>query len=155
MATISITALAPDLTRRAPRSLRIRLGGYAILPRLLDKCRAAIVGTLGEYHTNCPLDAQFLEFTGIDYAELKAELAQGRTDSEVLAWIAAHSHPRRTKWEIETWSAYQDGRGPDSDPGTIKFFTSTLEKLSTTRTDIHAWADLLDLDDHVSFGGSA
>ena len=155
MTTHSLTALAPDLTRRAPRSLRSRLGGYAILPRLLDKCRAAIAGTIGEYHTNCPLDAQFLEFTGIDYAALKAELAQGRTDSEMLAWITAQSRPRLTKWEIETWSDYQERRGPESDPGTTGFFASTLATLSATRTDIRAWADLLDLDDHVSFGGSA
>ena len=31
---------APDLTQRPPRSPRVRLGGYAILPRLLDKGRA-------------------------------------------------------------------------------------------------------------------
>lgn len=155
MTNNDIASLAPDLTRRAPRSLRSRLGGYAILPRLLDKCRAAIAGTLGEYHTNCPLDGQFLEFTGLDYAQLKAELAQGKTDSEILAWITANSRPSRTKWEIETWSAFQERRAPDSDPGTNGFFATTLAKIATTRTDIYAWADLLDLDDHVSFGGSA
>jgi hypothetical protein len=28
-------------------------------------------------------------------------------------------------------------------------------KLTKTREDIHTWADLLDLDDFVSFGGNA
>ena len=40
---------APNLTQRPPRSPRVRLGGYTILPRLLDKARAVIAGTAGEY----------------------------------------------------------------------------------------------------------
>ena len=39
-----------DLTKQAPRSPRIRVGGYAILGRTLDKCRALIAGNIGEYH---------------------------------------------------------------------------------------------------------
>ena len=35
---------SPDLTKRPPRSPRARLGGYVILPRMLDKGRAAIAG---------------------------------------------------------------------------------------------------------------
>ena len=31
---------APDLTQRPPRSPRVRLGGFVILPRMLDKGRA-------------------------------------------------------------------------------------------------------------------
>ena len=52
---------APDLTQRPPRSPRVRLGGYAILPRMLDKGRATIAGKNGEYHYNCPMDKRFLE----------------------------------------------------------------------------------------------
>ena len=32
----------PDLTQFPPRSPRVRLGGYAILPRMLDKGRATV-----------------------------------------------------------------------------------------------------------------
>ena len=46
-------------------------------------------------------------------------------------------------------------RGPDSDPETLGFFAGMLGKLTKTREDIHSWADLLDLDDYVSFGGVA
>lgn len=154
MTVNSSSFAAPDLTRRAPRSLRSRLGGYAVLPRLLDKCRASISGTIGEYHTDCPLDHQFLDFTGIDYTQLKAELAQGKTDGEILQWIETNSKKPRTAWEIELWSTYQEKRLPDSDPGTSGFFAITLAKITKNRADIHTWADLLDLDDHVSFGGS-
>lgn len=38
----------PDLTQHPPRSPRVRLGGFAHLPRLLDKARAVAAGTNGE-----------------------------------------------------------------------------------------------------------
>ena len=39
----------PNLTQRAPRSPRVRLGGYVLLARILDKGRAEISGIAGEY----------------------------------------------------------------------------------------------------------
>ncbi len=150
-----VSSPAPDLTRRAPRSPRVRLGGYALLPRLLDKCRASLAGTIGEYHTNCPLDHHFLSFVGLEYDPLRADLAQGRTDGEILQWITTHAQTPRSPWEIANWSAYQEARLPGSDAETAKFFATLLGKLSQTRADIHTWVELLDLDDHVSFGGTA
>ena len=41
---------AKNLSRQPPRSPRQRLGGYAIMPRMIDKGRATIAGTAGEYH---------------------------------------------------------------------------------------------------------
>jgi hypothetical protein len=133
--------------------MRVRLGGYAILPRVLDKCRADIAGTLGEYKYNCPLDQNFLRFVGIDADALKAEVAMGGGDSEILAWIESRATHKRSPWEIQQWSAYHDQRGPDSDLDTLGYFFETVKKLGGTREDIHSWADLLDLDDYVSFGG--
>ena len=67
-------AISPnDLTQRPPRSARVRLGGYVILPRCLDKGRASLDGKNGEYHFACPLDKLFLEFAGVDPEALKAE----------------------------------------------------------------------------------
>ncbi len=39
---------AKDLTKEYPRSPRETLAGYVLAARVLDKCRAAIAGTLGE-----------------------------------------------------------------------------------------------------------
>ncbi len=155
MTTSALSIAAPDLSRRAPRSLRIRLGGYAHLPRLLDKFRAHIAGQIGEYHFNCPIDQQLLAFIGLDAEKVKAAVATGQGDGEMLEWIQSHAGPQRAAWEIEAWSAWMTSRCPASDPGTAGFFASALAKLSSTRTDIHTWADLLDLDDHCSFGGKS
>ena len=151
MSTIS----APDLTHRPPRSPRVRLGGYVLLPRLLDKGRAAIAGTLGDYKYNCPLDQRVLGFLGLDAEALRAELATDKGDGEILVWIAANQKHPREAWEIEQWSDFQDRRGPDSDAETLGLFTKYVSALTTTREDIKSWADMLDLDDHVSFGGKA
>ena len=38
-----------DLAKQAPATPRLRTGGYAILARALDKGRAEIAGTNGDY----------------------------------------------------------------------------------------------------------
>jgi hypothetical protein len=144
---------APDLTQRPPRSARCRLGGYAILPRMLDKGRAEIAGTNGEFHYNCPLDQHIINFLGIDPLALREQLATGKGDGEILEWIAARATHQRAPWEIEQWSDYMQRRGPDSDAETLGYFAEAVGKFTKTREDIKGWADLLDLDDYVSFGG--
>jgi hypothetical protein len=145
---------APDLTKQPPRSARVRLGGYALLPRLLDKCRAEIAGKNGEYHFNCPLDQQFLSFVGVDAQLLKAEVATGKGDGEILDWINAHASLRRSPWEIMQWSSWRDQATP-SDFETREFFNGMHKEAGPNRTDIVTWPDMLDLDDYVSFGGKA
>ena len=144
---------APDLTQRPPRSMRVRLGGYAILPRMLDKCRATITEKNGEYHYNCPLDQRLIDFTGVDPEAVKAEVATGREDGEMIQWVTENAKHKRSPWEIAQWSDYQNHRGPDSDAETLTYFVEEVGKLTKTREDIRTWADLLDLDDYVSFGG--
>jgi hypothetical protein len=147
------TIPAPDLTQRPPRSPRCHLGGYALLPRMLDKGRAEIAGTNGEFHYNCPLDQHVINFLGLDPAALREQLAGGKGDGEILEWINANAKNKRTTWEIEQWSVFQEKRGPDSDAETLQYFAEAVGKFTKTREDIKTWADLLDLDDHVTFGG--
>ena len=53
----------------------------------------------------------------------------------------------------EVLDHHHDRRGPDSDAETLAFFANYVGKLTKTREDIKTWADLLDLDDYVTFGG--
>ena len=142
----------PDLTQFPPRSPRVRLGGYAILPRCLDKGRATLAGKNGEYHYACPLDQQFLQFAGIDPEALKKEL--GKSDTEILSWIIANAKIKRTDAEINAWSLWQDQRAPDN-VDSREYFNSLHKAGAPTRTDIRSWFDVLDMDDYVSFGGKA
>ncbi len=145
---------APDLTQRPPRSPRSRLGGYVILPRMLDKGRATINGKNGEFHYDCPLDQHLVKYLGLDSAALLEELKKGKGDGEILAWINENQKNPHQPWEIEQWSSYHEKRGPDSDQETASFFTGKVVELgAATREDIKTWFDLLDVDDYVTFGG--
>ncbi len=143
---------APDLTKRPPRSPRVRLGGYAILPRMLDKGRATIAGKNGEYNYACPMDQRWLEFVGINPAALKKQLATGKGDGEILEWINKNARHKRTDSEVAMWSACSEHRAP-ADTESREFFHGVHAKLAPKREDISTWFDLLDLDDYASFGG--
>ena len=143
---------AVDLTQRPPRSPRVRLGGYVILPRMLDKGRATVSGKHGEYHYACPLDQRFLEFVGIDPEKLKKQL--GKSDGEVLAWIEKNAKHKRSPQEIVAWSALAEQRAP-ADLESREYFNELQKTAAPKREDIATWFDLLDVDDFVSFGGKA
>ena len=143
---------SPDLTKQPPRSPRVRLGGYAILPRCLDKGRASLVSKSGEYHYNCPLDQAFFNFTGVDAEAMKQQLATGNGDGEILEWINANAKNKRTLPEIMAWSSWQDQRAPDN-PDSRAYFNELHTTVAPKRTDITSWFDMLDVDDFASFGG--
>ncbi len=144
----------PDLTQRSPRSPRVRLGGYVVLPRMLDKGRATVAGKQGEYEYACPLDLRFCEFVGITAEALKAQMAAGKTDSEILAWIQANAPLKHTEAEIAAWSEFVERRVP-SDLESRSYFNEIHQKIAPQREDVATWFELLDLDDYVSFGGKA
>jgi hypothetical protein len=145
---------APDLTKRPPRSPRVRLGGYALLPRLIDKGRATLAGTYGEYKYNCPLDQRFFEFVGVDAEAFKQQLAAGTGDKELLDWIRANAKHRRSYDDIQTWSVSEERRAP-TEPDSRKHFEELRNAAAAHRKDVTTWFELLDLDDYVSYGGKA
>jgi len=142
-----------DLTLLPPRSPRVRLGGFAILARMLDKGRATVAKKNGEYVYNSPTDQHLVRFLGFDPEALLKELGAGKGDGEILQWVLSDAKMPRPPWEIEAWSAYFDKRGPDSDAETLSEFAEYVGRHTKTREDIKSWFDALDLDDYVSFGG--
>jgi hypothetical protein len=147
-----MSLIAPDLTQRPPRSPRTRLGGYVILPRILDKCRASLADKNGEYCYDCPTDQHFFEFAGIEASALQAQVATGKSDGEILDWITANSKTKPTPSGIMAWSRYQELRAPCDLEGR-EYFQEEHRRLAPHRTDIVTWFDYLDLDDFVFFGG--
>jgi uncharacterized protein DUF5069 len=146
---------ATDLTKRPPRSFRVRVGGFVILARMLDKGRATLTKSNGEYKYNSGTDQHLVKFLGLDTKALLKELARGKGDGEMLEWIQSHSRTPRAPWEIEAWSAFFESRGPDSDAETLAGFAGYVGKFSKTREDVKTWFDAIELDDYVSFGGKA
>jgi hypothetical protein len=92
-----------DLTQQPPHSPRERFGDFAILGRTVDKCRASLADTLGEYHFDCPLDNQLFGFKGINGAQFKVKVAAAKTYEEVAQWLQTAGTPKTPK-EIRAWS---------------------------------------------------
>ena len=103
--------LAQDLTRQFPRSPRETLAGYVIAARAVDKCRAVLAGTGGEYHSGCPVDAMFLDFAGIPHERFREFVATGATDAEIADWIQRTAKPRPLI-EIIRWNNEPAGQTP-------------------------------------------
>ena len=85
-----------DLTRRPPRSFRVRLGNYVVLARMLDKGRATLAKKNGDYVYNSPTDQHLVQFLGFDPKALLKELASGKGDGEMLEWVQARSKTPRS-----------------------------------------------------------
>ncbi len=141
-----------NLKQHPPRSPRVRLGGFVILPRLLDKCRATLSKTNGDYHYACPLDQRFLSFVGVDPEALKEEVKNGLGDGEILDWIHARAQNPRNELEINAWSLFQEKRAPNC-MEEREFFNKVQKAAAPNRSDVVTFFDLLDLDDFVTFGG--
>lgn len=134
-----------DLRTHYPRSVRKKLGGYVHLARMLDKCRAVLAGTQGEYIYPCPMDKRLLDFA-ILTAEQFTEAVQGRSSDQAVADWFVENAARHSQSEIDAWNDMMLTRGPDTEEKWV-YFRRCLEAVTPRRTDITSWADLLDLEE--------
>jgi hypothetical protein len=96
---------AKNLSHEPPRSPRIQIHGYALIARLVDKGRAAINGTIGDYYYECVLDKILFAFKALTGKDVGKLLATGANDDEVAEWIDTHGTPR-TADEVIEWSKF-------------------------------------------------
>jgi hypothetical protein len=143
----------PDLTQHPPRSPRVQLGGFAHLPRLLDKARAFAAGKHGLYVYGAMMDRNFFAFTGIDAAAFLEAVKTGKSDTEMLAWVTEHLSPPRTPAEIGQWSAWLEALGPGGAQGHA-WLAERIAGYGPNREDVRTYCEHLDLDDYTSFGGA-
>lgn len=147
MNTEKLKLLAKDLTNDFPRSPRETLASYVVAARMLDKCRAVLAGTAGEYHFNCPLDNQFLGFAGIDAERFKAFVATGATDAEVGTWIEQHSKIK-SRAEIIAWNNnLRATRLVDLAPELQEFLEDYIPKFVPRNRPVYVWFDVYDLEE--------
>jgi hypothetical protein len=140
---------AKDLTKEAPRSPRIRIGDYALMARMIDKGRATLNGTVGEYHFACPLDQKLFSYKGVLADDVKAVLASGAGDDEILAWFSKHGTSKSAA-EIKAWSDSVEATRPYENPESKEWFAGECAALGLdpAKTTL---VDYLETDDRVSF----
>jgi hypothetical protein len=146
---MSTTNTPKDLTKQPPRSPRLRLGGYALIARMIDKGRANLRGNVGEYHFACPLDQMLFDFKGVQADDVKKLLGSGATDEQVVAWFDSHGAGKTTQ-EIKTWSDGVEAYRPYDDPEKKDWFTSECAKIGL-KAETATLVDYLEADDVASF----
>ena len=133
---MSTPIIARDLTKQAPHSPRERIGGFAIASRTVDKCRASLAGTLGEYHYDCPLDNVLFSFKGINGEQFKAAVRVAKTYEEIGSWLQANG-TKRTAAEIKAWSDAVEADSPMKNPEKRAHFIENCSKLGLNPENEH------------------
>ncbi|MEM1223513.1 MAG: DUF5069 domain-containing protein [Verrucomicrobiota bacterium] len=138
---------ALDLTKDYPRSPRATLAGYIIAARTLDKCRAMLTGTQGEYHFDCPLDNLFFDFAGIQADDFKAFVATGADDSAVAKWIQANAK-EHTQEALVQWNNDLRYKRISEMPVNLQVFLEgyILENIPEGKV-IYYWFDVYDIEE--------
>jgi len=125
--------------------MRVKLEGYVHLARMIDKCRAVLAGTEGEYIYPCPMDERLMEFSGIMADRFTAAVKTNPPDDAMAKWFVrtAKAHPPA---EVEAWNRMMLTRGP-STPDKQEYFNKLRDAVDPSRTDLTSWADLQDLEE--------
>lgn len=102
-----------DLRREPPRRWNVQIDGVAWLPRLIDKTRASLNGTLGAYlYGQSPVDTEFLRTIGIGHRAFAQIVASAADDQGVVDGLLAHdaaTMERGRRWTATAhrrWSAF-------------------------------------------------
>jgi hypothetical protein len=134
-----------DLTTSYPASVHEKMHGIVQLKRTIDKGKAVAAGTNGEYHYNCPMDQHLFAFLGIDHEDL-LDVIKSSSDAEISEYVAPFVHAKSDE-EIEAFNADWLKHGPEPGSDAEKYFYQLRGEVAPDRTDVTAWADLLDLDE--------
>jgi hypothetical protein len=138
-----------DLTKQAPHSPRERLAGFVIASRAVDKCRASLAGTLGDYRFDCALDNSLFSFKGITCEQFKTAVQAATNYEQIGAWLQANG-TARTPLEIKTWSDGMEASTLLKDPEKRDHFIQRCSELGLN-PQMNSTFDWLEADDRSSF----
>jgi hypothetical protein len=134
-----------DLTREFPRSPRERLIGLPMLPRAIDKARAALAGTLGEYvyGDKSPFDMTLLGFLGLTPERFLEGVRLSPDDEGMVQWLRLHAR-KASDAEAEAFARdfLDDG---DDDADRARFAERRAKLPEHVRSRVTGWVDLLDV----------
>jgi hypothetical protein len=146
---MSTPIIARDLTKQAPHSPRARLAGFAIANRAVDKCRASLAGTLGEYRYDCALDNVLFSFKGITSEQFKTAVQASATYEDVGDWLQANG-TAKTPAEIKSWSDETEASSLMKNPEQRSYFIESCSALGLN-PQMNSTFDWLEADDRGTF----
>ena len=146
---MSTPIIARDLTKQAPHSPRERIAGFVIVSRAVDKCRASLTGTLGEYHYDSALDKTLFDFKGITCEGFTTAVQAATYYEEIGAWLQANG-TTKTEAEITTWSREMEASSLMKNPEKRSYFIQNCSELGLN-PQMNTTFDWLEADDRESF----
>jgi hypothetical protein len=123
----------------------VKMAGHVHLARMIDKCRAVLAGTEGEYIYPCPMDERLMEFAGITADQFTAAVKANPADEAVAKWFTQKAKTQPPA-ELEAWNRIMLNRGP-STPEKQEYFNKLRDAVDPSRIDLTAWSDLQDLEE--------
>ena len=122
-----------DLTHEVPRSPYEKLGGIVFLPRSIDKGRADLAGTLGEYVARTGRSERLFEFLGVSGGRLHRCVARPSDGRGRVGLDYAENTTPRTPEEIEEFNRWMWAATPEDedDRWTWAEFREFLDGLRT------------------------
>lgn len=145
--TSPIKSPAPDLNTTFPRSPRVTLGGFVVAARTLDKCRAVLAGTAGEYHFDCPLDNLLFEFTGISADEFKAKVAEGGSDEAFAEWLSEKTNHLEKRAIIQWNNDLRYKRISEMPIELQEFLEGYIPEFIPANKIVYYWFDVYDIEE--------
>ncbi len=135
-----------DLTKDYPRSVHEKFAGVVMLGRATDKGKAKAAGTQGEYNYSCPMDQAVFGFLGINDEDYLNKIRHAKSDADIEAY-AKEFVSKKSPAEIEEFNRTFVTRSPEPGSEGEEYFLGLRNQVAPQRTDVTAWADLLDLDE--------
>jgi hypothetical protein len=138
---------ALNLSKDYPRSPRALLGGFVLAGRMLDKCRAVVAETQGDYDFDCGLDRHFLGFSEIKAEEFKSFVATGATDDAIGQWIQEHAKPKDPE-QIMLWNnEWLDKRMEEQAPETQAYMETYIANNLPENAIVRVLFDVFDIEE--------
>jgi hypothetical protein len=134
-----------DLTKRNPRGPREKLGGMIWLPRVIDKARAHLAGTLGEFSYGCPMDQHFFGFVGTTTEAFLEGVRSSPDDTAVLAWLKRTCAPR-SESAVNEFNGMLCGLGPSSPESRAKL-AENARKIRPDCGEICTWVGMIEVEE--------
>jgi hypothetical protein len=136
-----------------PRSPKVRLGGFAHLPRIIDKIRLRHAGKIQDYnYLTVGFDKYLLDLLHLKGEDLERRVLDGGTDEEILAWVRSASRGV-SEDEIRQWNERILAGGPRDDAARQRF-AGRLREIAAKRgvpveslPSVTTWTDVIELDE--------
>ena len=143
-----------DLTQTVPRSPYERLGGIVFLPRAIDKMRAHLAGTKGEYNSHFGTSERLLRVLfGLTAEAFERIVREHPADESVLG--ALRQRVPLSAQDIEDWNEIAIFGGPLTEADWTQHWQRLEASGHGHRREIVTQFDRLDLDEgrEVPVGG--